>query len=363
MLAGMRRRGLRFRAMLLVLVPVPAFAGVDDLPFELRLFLAVDRQSNYSSTLARQASIAVLDGASANPGAAAYPEVVEPTTTLTASAVYAPATGGRDVVAVPVSFRWQGPDMGTIALAYAWTDTRRAAGDDGLTHSLRSDEWIGGYGRCIGEHAAAGFSVRLTNGTIVNDSSAQALGGLPVRSETHFLAPDVSVGVAGEVTPAITAGITGGYSRARADTTVTNLAPLPLTVAPGVAVALPPGSLLDAPDDIVSVTALRGGLGWRIDDATGVYFDVTGLHIATHHSGSANFARYALGAEHRFDDHWRMQAGVGVDSLGNVNWSGGFDYRFAAFDVQLALQSNAAPEVNREIGRTRLVSASLGWRF
>src|SRR5690242_2516540 len=118
---------------LLLLVSMRAYAGVDDLPFELRLFLAVDRQNNYSSTLARQTSIAVLDGASANPGAAAYRQTGEPTTTITASAVYAPSSGGRDVVAAPVSMRWQASDVGTIALAYAYTDTRHAAGDDGLT--------------------------------------------------------------------------------------------------------------------------------------------------------------------------------------------------------------------------------------
>ena len=363
MLLRMRRWDLRFGMLLLLVVPMPACAGIDGLPFELRLFLAVDRQSNYSSTLARQASIAALDGGSSNPGGAAYRETTEPTTTVTVSTVYAPSTGGRQVVAVPLSLRWQDPGAGTIALAYAYTETRHGAGDNGLVRSLRSDEWIAGYGRRIAENAAAGITVRLTNGRIVSDTRPDALGGVPVRSDTSFLAPEVSVGVAGHLTSAITAGITGGYSRARADSTITNLAPLPVTPAPGVSIILPPGSLLDAPDDIVSVAALRAGVGLQVDDATAVYFDAAGLHLSTHRSGSADFARFALGAERRVGNGWTFQGGIGVDSRGNVNWSGGLDYRFDAFDAELAIQTNAAPEVNKELGRTRLLSASLGWRF
>jgi hypothetical protein len=352
-----------FRVMLLMFVSGSAYAGVDDLPFELRLFLAVDRQSNYSSTLARQASIGALDGASANPAAAAYREVSERTTTMTASAVYAPSTHGGSIGAFPVSLRWQAPDVGTIALAYAHTDTYHANGDDGLVHSLRSDEWIGGYGRRIADNASAGFTVRLTNGTIVSDSHADALGGLPVRTETRFLAPDVSLGIAAQMTPILSVGMAGGYSAAHAHSTVTNLVPLPIAVAPGVPFVLPPGSVLETPSDIVSVGAIRAGVGFKIREESAVYFDIMGLRLSTHHSGSADLARFALGTDWRCDNGWTLRAGVSTDSLGNVNWSGGFDYRFAAFDAQLAIQTNAAPELNREIGRTRLVSASLGWRF
>ena len=114
------------------------------------------------------------------------------TPTVTVSTVFAPGTGGRDVVAAPLSLRWQAPGVGTIALAYAYTDTLHPGGNDAVVHSLRSDEWIGGYGRRVAEHVAAGFTLRLTSGTIVSDSHPLALGGLPLRSETHFLAPDFS---------------------------------------------------------------------------------------------------------------------------------------------------------------------------
>jgi hypothetical protein len=47
-----------------------------------------------------------------------------------------------------------------------------------------------------------------------------------------------------------------------------------------------------------------------------------------------------------------------------VNLSAGVGYRATpSFEAQFALQTNAAPELNPELGRTRLLSASLAWIF
>jgi len=350
---------------LLLLVPLTALADFDALPFELRLFLAVDRQSNYSSTLARQASIAALEGASANPGAAAWREPAQPTTTVTASFVDAPATGGRSVIAAPVSLRWQAAGHGTVALAYAYTETRNPLGNNGLAEALRSDEWIASYGRRIGLHQSVGFTVRLTNGTIVSDSLAPELGGQPVRNSTHFLSPDVNVGYATDLGAPLTVGVSAGYGRTRAHTSVTNLAPLFIPIPQvGTGIVLPPGSLLAEPDDTISTYALRAGIGVHPDASTAVYFDAIGLRIAAQHAGSQNLARFAVGADWAAGNGWLLRAGVGVDTIGQVNWSAGFGYRAGpSFEAQFGLQTNAAPEVNREIGRTRLLAGSLAWIF
>lgn len=359
------RRPRALLRLLLLLIPATAHAEFGSLPFELRLFLSVDRQSNYSSTLARQASVAALDGGSANPGASSWREPIEPATTVTASFVDAASAGGRSVIAAPVSLRWQAPGQGTIALAYAYTGTRNAAGDDGLTQSLRSDEWIGGYGRRLDDHSAVGFTVRLTSGTIVSDSFAAALGGQLVRNSTRFLSPDVSVGYATDAPAPFTFGIAGGYGRTRARSSVTNVAPLFVPLPPtGTIVALPPGSLLAEPKDTISTFTLRTGAGVHLDAATAVYVDVTGLRLSTERSGSQNLGRAAFGAEHATGHGWTLRAGAGIDTIGQVNWSAGFGYRpTRSFEAQLAVQSNAAPEVNREVGRTRLVAGSLAWIF
>jgi len=360
-----RRRRARRLLCLLLLVPAVAHADFDALPFELRLFLAVDRQSNYSSTLARQASVAALEGASVNPGAAAWREPARPTTTVTASFVAAPSTGGRSVIAAPVSLRWQAAGRGTIALAYAYTETRNAQGDDGLAQALRSDEWLGSYGRRLDEHSAIGFTLRLTSGTIVSDSFAAALGGEPVRSSTRFMSPDVSVGYATDATAPFTFGIAGGYGRTRARTSVINLAPLFVALPPaGTIVVLPPGSLVAQPDDTIFTYALRAGVGVHLDAATAVYLDATGLRLRAERAGAQNLGRFALGAERSAGNGWILRGGVGVDTIGQVNWSAGLGYRPGpSFEAQFALQTNAAPEVNRDIGRTRLVAGSLAWIF
>jgi hypothetical protein len=129
-------------------------------------------------------------------------------------------------------------------------------------------------------------------------------------------------------------------------------------------VTLPPGTQLDQPDDIISMYALRAGAGVHVNDATAIYFDASGLRLSTRHSGAENLGRFAIGVEHAAGAGWILRAGVGVDTIGNVNLSAGFGYRTGrSFEAQVALQSNAAPEVNAEIGRTRLVAGSLAWVF
>ena len=342
----------------------PAHADFDDQPFALRLFFTVDRQSNYASTLARQASMAALDGGSANPGAASWRERPEQATTVTTNFVYAPSTGGREVYAAPVTLRWQAPGRGTIALGYAFTDTSDAGGDNGLRQSLRSDEWIGGYGRRIDDRSAVGFTVRLTSGKIFSDSYAPALGGATVRASTRFLTPEVNVGYATQWNARVSLGAAASYGRARADTTVTNLVPLGLSLPMIGMVTLPPGTVLDRPDDIISMYALRAGAGVQLSDRTALYVDAIGYRLSPQHAGAHDIGRFAFGAEHAADHGFVLRGGIGFDTIGQVNVSAGLGYRpTPTFEAQLALQSNAAPEVNSELGRTRLIAGSIAWIF
>jgi hypothetical protein len=358
---------VRLGTVILSAVVLASSARADffDQPFALRLFFAVDRQSNYASTLARQASIAALEGGSANPGAAAWRQPSAPATTVTTSFVYAPSTGGRDVYAAPFSLRWQAPGQGTLLVAYAYTDTNNARGDNGLAQLLRSDEWFGGYGRRIDEHSAAGITVRLTSGRIVSDSISESLAGAPVRATTSFLTPDINAGYVAELSPTITMGLVAGYGRAVADTTITSLAPLVVQLpGTGMPITIPPGTLLAQPDDVVSTYSLRGGLGFHLNDRTDVYLDAIGLRMSTHNAGANNLGRFALGAQHFIGNGWFLNGGIGVDTLGKVNLSAGLAYRpVPSIEAQIAFQSNAAPEVKPEIGTTPLVAGSLAWVF
>jgi hypothetical protein len=358
------KRQARLAALLLV-VSACARADFYEKPFEVRLFLAVDRQSNYASTLGRQASLAIFDGASANPGAAAWREVTQSITTPTASFVDVPSGGGRRVAAAPISVRWQIPESGTFAFAYAHTTTPDAKGDDGLYRSLNSNEWIAGYGKRVGENVSVGLTLRLTNGQIINEMNSAPLGNQLLRSTTHFSGPDVSIGIATDPSPRWTVGVVSGFGVARASALIVNVNPLVVPLTPnGPFVTLPPNTLLDQTHDTIKTYALRAGGGYRLTDSTGVYFDANALHASTHVSGSESLGRFALGIEHRVGDGWAFRGGVGMDTINQVNMSAGFGYRFSnSLDVQFAFQNNASPEVNPELQRARLYVGSLAWAF
>jgi hypothetical protein len=347
----------------LLLVPALAHADFYERPFELRLFFTVDRQSNYASTLARQASIAALESASANPGAAAWRVPASSQASLTASFVDGIASGGRQFVAAPVSLRWQAPDHGTIALAYAHTDTLNGEGGEDLTRSLRSDEWMGGYGRRLDERSAIGFTTRVTSGTIANDQPGRN-DRVALRNATRFLAREIQIGYAVQIDPRTSAGIVGGYGLTTARTAVTNRAPLFVPLPNGVArFALPADSLLAISRDTIRMFAIGAGAGFAFGE-TNLYADARALRLSTHQSGDQNLVRFSVGSDHHFDGGWNGLAGVSVDTAGNANWSAGIAYRpEPTIEAQFTFQSNAAPELNPELGKTRLLGASLAWRL
>ena len=132
----------------------------------------------------------------------------------------------------------------------------------------------------------------------------------------------------------------------------------------GQPVALPPGTVLAQPDDVVSMYSLRGGLGFHVTERADVYFDAIGLRMSTRNAGAHSLGRFALGAQYFMGNGWFLNGGIGVDTLGKVNVSGGLAYRPApSIEAQLALQSNAAPEVKPEVGNTPLIAGSLAWVF
>ena len=127
---------------------------------------------------------------------------------------------------------------------------------------------------------------------------------------------------------------------------------------------LPSDSVLALADDTISTYTLGAGLGLHPDDTTSLYFDTKVLRLSSGSAGAQNLGRFAWGAEHRMHDAWILRGGVSVDTVGEVNVSAGFGYRPApSFETQVAFQTNSAPELNPELGRTRLLSASLAWIF
>lgn len=129
----MNRRGQRVgrivASMLAIYaVSLPAWADFDSAPFGLRVLLALDRQSNYATTLGRQASIAFLDGASLNPAAAGLHATPHAPFSFTASYLDASTSSGRRLMASPLTARWP-VGGGSFYAAYVYTNTPERRGD------------------------------------------------------------------------------------------------------------------------------------------------------------------------------------------------------------------------------------------
>jgi hypothetical protein len=96
----------------------------------------------------------------------------------------------------------------------------------------------------------------------------------------------------------------------------------------------------------------------------GVYADAIYLHIGTDKVGSADIGRFAVGVEYGPSVRWSLRSGVSISTDGHVNASAGFGFApREGIDVQFAWQSNTAPEVNHELGRTPLLVVSVAVRL
>ena len=352
-------------ALLLSIGSTVANGGLFDKPYKLRLFLSLDRQANYASTLGRQASLAFLDGGSTNPAGVGWRLDPYARTSVTASYIDAPSSKGRRVIATPVTARWKLDADESLSIAYVYTGTPDAKGNDGTESSLQSNEWIVGYSRKITGGLAGGTSLRVTSGRIVHESFAPALGGAQTRAKTALLGADLSVGLAGNLSEKLTAGLVGAYGWLKTRSTIQNVNALILpSVNPPGFVIVPPETTLDHFHDPIQNFALRAGIGIQPTEGLGLYSDFHVVHVKSHHSGSLTQGRLAVGGEYRPIARWSLRGGLGLDTDGAANWSAGLGYRFGQdIDAQVAYQSNAAPEVNPELGRTKLLAASLGLRF
>jgi hypothetical protein len=205
----------------------------------------------------------------------------------------------------------------------------------------------------------------VTDGRILYELFAPAAAGQPIRTETKFTTPDLSVGLAGTLAPGITAGIVAGFGWAPThnvtSTVDTTVLPSPEQNA---FVVIPAGTVLNRSNDMYRSWVVRAGIGMKPDPTFGIYGDLDFASTASNASGSANVGRAAVGMEFTPSPEWSLRGGVSVATASQVNWSAGVGYRFDKnVEAQVAYQNNAAPEINPEWGRTKLLGASVALRF
>ena len=341
-------------------------ADFDDKQFEARLIHTLDRQATSTITLGRQASLAALGAGSLNPAAASWPESNDPGVSFTGNYVDAASSSADTrIVAVPVTVRWYSQTFGTTQFSYAHTRTRHGGGIQELQQGLGSDEYMLAYGRPLTKAWALGGSVRVTDSQIDHEFSSPELGGRALRATTRFVAPDINLGVAGHITNSLTMGAVISVSRARPTTELQNVDTLvvPSTIT-GTQVAVLPGTLLNTSTDRFWYYALGLGFGYRPSLDVAVYLDVRAARSTSTAGGTVDLARMTAGVEHCVNERWSWRAGISVNTEHDVTTSFGLSYRLRRnLDLALAWQNNASPEVNPELGRTRLLAGSMGWRL
>ena len=102
--------------VLSTMVPGVLAGGFYDEPYLFRFALALDRQSNYASTLGRQASMAFPDGSSVNPAGDDW--VAHPQTHVTATLTNVNAWSDTNhwLLATAFTINIQVPEAGTWAM-------------------------------------------------------------------------------------------------------------------------------------------------------------------------------------------------------------------------------------------------------
>ena len=337
-----------------------------DKPFEVRLLHTLDRQSPYAPTLARQASYAYPGAGSLNPAASSLRDpTAQAGFRLVANYVdVSSSSSDEHIVAAPISAVWYSPTWGSASLTYAHTKTKNGAGTGGLRQALSSDEYIASVGRRINDALAVGATLRITDAEIDHQFTSPQLGGQTLEANSRFVAPDVNLGIAGRISEATTFGIVATTAKLRPTTDIRNVQVvfLPTPIPPGV-VAVPPGTVLETTKQNMWQYAIGAGLGHRIGNL-GFYADIRGFRVKGGVAGTSDLGRFALGFEHSVSDRLSWRGGTSLNTESDVTISLGFSYRIMNnLELEVAWQNNASPEVNPEIGRTRLLAASIGIRF
>ncbi len=338
--------------------PLSWAADFSSEPYLLRLFLGLDRASNYADTAGRQASIAFPGGSSVNPaGDAARPRQ---RTEVTLTGIGATGDHGSTLLAFPATLAVPTDENTVLSFAYAYTDTPDADTRQGLENHIRSNEFFLGLARRLTPATSVGGQVRVVDSTI--DEESRAALNIPARLEVDVRSVDLTLGVQTDLTDSVRLGAMANVGRGTTTDTVQNLAPIP--VFPPF-VVIPSGTELDRFDDTIYTGSAGVGAAYLPSPALGVFADATYDRVHSRVGGHADIGRFALGVESRPGPAWlALRAGWTLDTESESTLSAGLGlYPAKGVRVDLALQRNAAPEIHREFGRMDLLTASVAVDF
>jgi opacity protein-like surface antigen len=328
-------------------------------PYFLRLMATLQRASNFSSAASLQATAGHSAGWSVNPATSDIQHETEPPSllSLTATNMHAVSESGAWFTASATAASIRLPELGTIPIAYARTDTIDGKTADGFDSPLRSNEFFWGYSKEIFDDFAVGIRTRYVTANIQQETAAAPIF-VPARFETDLLwYLDYTIGLHYQLDSEWSVGAFAGNGWGRAAVTIRNIVPLPNPGIPSETIS--PGTrLFDLRDGLRSGVA-RLGVGYTPNEQLGIYADGEYFRFETDQLGGIDTTRAMLGVEYRPCPHKAFRAGGSLNNFGQFAFSTGIGYSPTEnTQLELAYQHNAFPEIQPEFGRLNLVSLS-----
>jgi hypothetical protein len=321
---------------------------LDEEPVAFRINLSLDRVSAFTDTLGRSASVAYPMGSSINPAGWDFlrepPFDFEAVGTLTTN--YVRFDEGATVTGFASTAGYRLPEAGSVFATYVRTDSHQATSRQGNDFRLDSDELTVGYSRRLRRGLAVGGSVKLLQSFLSYDDMVM---GFPQDTDIDSEGITLSGGVLAALSEQWLAGFTGsvGWTDSDVDGTL-SLPPPPFG----------PGPMPINENDSTRTVNLRGGLGWQPCEALGFYGDGQYLHLEGE-AGTADVGRVLVGVEARPSQEWVVRLGGSLDTEHQGTASAGLGfYGIENVPIEFAYVYNAFPEVNREFGRSHLLSLS-----
>jgi len=327
-------------------VACQSHASVDDEPYLFRLFFALDRASNFSTTAGRQASAAYTGASSVNPASDDWTPNRETNVEIVYTQIFAIAESDAWLTTEAVTVNIGTADSGSFTVAYARTDVPKGDTNAGLENDVRSNEFFLGYSKRVSDFVAVGVQGRLTDAYIGDAFFSSLVPGVPLRSDIDLLSLDLSFGLLWQIDSTWHVGASGMVGWMDIDSVTRNTAG-------------PPGLFMLSVDDDVRTNAARIGFAYTPNRDFGLYIDAHYMHVESNMLGNGDTARLIVGVEHRINDAWAMRGGASVDIEADWTLSAGFSYTgFKALQLHAGYQYNATPEIDPEFGALHAISLS-----
>lgn len=336
---------------------LPAFAELGLEPFGLRSSLALDRISSYTDVLARQASVAHPIGSSVNPASADVlrepPFDMNAVGSLTTNQVF--FESGAWLTGLSTNWAVRFPDAGTLTVNYIRTDTEDTSSLTTDAYALRSNQSSISYAHRLNKAFAIGGGLTFNEGTLsssyMTPSPLSPTGFFPVDVDSDTVSGSGSLGAWTAISEKLFLGVTGTVGGGSSHTEGFVILPDPF-----------PSQRIDNHDTLRS-RAIRAGIGYRPRSNLGLYADAVYLHfesVGDSNSDTIDSIKGLAGVEWFPIEQIALRGGGSIDRFNNATVSAGVGiYLIPRVPIDIGYQFNAFPEVEQELGKAHLVSASV----